>query len=127
MNAMNSAVAHGAEAPDRHATRHWLYQRASSVALPPLGLWFLFALLALPDLGHASVSAWVARPLQAGLVLLFTWCALWHSALGLQVVVEDYVPARRQALTLRVLRLLHWAAAIAAGVAIWQLAGGRAA
>ncbi|HLG52563.1 MAG TPA: succinate dehydrogenase, hydrophobic membrane anchor protein [Steroidobacteraceae bacterium] len=127
MSAMNHSIAHGARVPNRHATRHWLYQRASSVALPPLGLWFLFALLALPDLGHANVSAWIAKPLQAALMLLFTWCALWHSALGLQVVVEDYVPARRQAATLGVLRLVHWAAAIAAGLAVWQLALGRAA
>jgi succinate dehydrogenase / fumarate reductase membrane anchor subunit len=127
MSTMIRPVPHGTAAPDRHATRHWLYQRASSIALPPLGLWFLFALLALPDLDHASVGAWIAKPLQAGLMLLFTWCALWHSALGLQVVVEDYVPARRQAATLRVLRLVHWAAAIAAGLAVWQLALGRTA
>ena len=127
MSAINHTIAHGTPVPNRHATRHWLYQRASSIALPPLGLWFLFALLALPDLGHSSVSAWIARPLQAVLVLLFTGCALWHSALGLQVVVEDYVPARRQAATLRVLRLVHWAAAIAAGLAVWQLTLGGAA
>ena len=127
MSATHHPAAPGTAAPDRHATRHWLYQRASSVALPPLGLWFLFALLALPDLGHASVSGWMAKPLQATLMLLFTWCALWHSALGLQVVVEDYVPARRQAVTLRMLRLVHWAAAIAASLAVWQLALGGAA
>jgi len=126
MSAINQPVAHGKAAPIGHATRHWLYQRTSSIALPPLGLWFLFALLAQPDLGHASVSAWLARPLQAALLLLFTWCALWHSSLGVQVVVEDYVPGRRRAATLRVLRLLHWAAAIAAGYALWQLALGRA-
>jgi succinate dehydrogenase hydrophobic membrane anchor protein len=116
----------GHASANRHASRHWLYSGRLDRPAAPRPV-VPFALLALPDLGHASVSAWIARPLQAALVLLFTWCALWHSALGLQVVVEDYVPARRQAATLRVLRLVHWAAAIAAGLAVCQLTLGGAA
>jgi succinate dehydrogenase / fumarate reductase membrane anchor subunit len=123
---MNQPVARGPKLPDRRATRHWLYQRASSIVLVPLGAWFLFALLALPDLGHASIRAWIAQPLQAALLLLFTWCLLWHSSLGLQVVVEDYVPRGRQVATLRFLGLIHWAAALAAAYAIGRLALGGA-
>jgi succinate dehydrogenase / fumarate reductase membrane anchor subunit len=111
-------------APDPHATRHWRSQRLSAIALVPLGLWFLIALLSLPDLGHASVRAWSADPLQAALLLLFVWCALWHSWLGVQVVIEDYVPRRRQATTLRVLLALHGAAAVAAAYSVWRLAFG---
>lgn len=112
-------------APDRHATSHWRNQRASSIALLPLGLWFLFALLNLTDLGHATITAWIARPFQALLLLLFTWCALWHSSLGVQVVVEDYVAGPRLvAAMLRLLRIVHWAAALAAAYAIWLLATG---
>ncbi len=115
-------------APDRHATRHWLGQRVGAIALLPLGFWFLYSLLMLPDLGYGTVSAWLARPLQAVLLLLFTWCALWHSALGVQVVVEDYVAGRRLlAMTLRLSRFVHWAAAAAATYAIWVLALGKAA
>lgn len=117
----------GAFTPDRHATRHWRNQRVSAIALLPLGLWFLCTLLMLPALDYRTVAAWIAEPLQALLLLLFSWCALWHSALGVQVVVEDYVAgAGLQAASIRILKLIHWAAAIAAGVSIWVLALGKA-
>jgi len=112
--------------PDPHSTRHWRNQRITAIALVPLGLWFLFALLSLPDLGYASVSAWIAKPWQAALLLLFAWCALWHSSLGVQVVIEDYVPRRVQTRTLRLLQALHGAAAIAAAYAVGLLALGGA-
>ena len=66
--------------------------RCPDDALVPLGAWFVFTLLSQPDLSHASIVAWLANPWQAGLMLAFGWCALWHSAQGLQVVVDDYVP-----------------------------------
>lgn len=110
--------------PDPHARRHWLNQRITAIALVPLGLWFLFALLSLPDLGYASVSAWMARPLQAVLMLLFACSALWHSSLGVQVVIEDYVPQRVQTRTLRVVQALHGAAAIAAAYSVALLVFG---
>lgn len=113
-------------APDPHSTRHWRNQRLSAIALVPFGLWFLFALLSRPDLGHASVSAWFADPLQAALLLLFAGCSLWHSFLGVQVVVEDYVPARWRATTLGVLRAVHGAAAVVAAYALWLLTFGAA-
>jgi succinate dehydrogenase / fumarate reductase membrane anchor subunit len=114
-------------APDRHATRHWRNQRASAIALLPLGLWFLCTLLMLPALDYRTVAAWIAEPLQALLLLLFSWCALWHSALGVQVVVEDYVAgAGLLAATIRILQLIHWAAAIAVAYSIWVMALGHA-
>lgn len=113
--------------PDSHSTRHWLGQRLSAIALVPLGLWFLYSLLALPDLGHRNVSAWIAEPMQAALLALFAWCALWHSALGLQVVVEDYVPRHLQAPIIRLLQAVHVAAAIIAAYSVWLLAYGQSA
>ena len=73
------------------ASRHWRNQRLTSVALLPLGLWFLFSLLRQPSLDHAVVAGWFAMPLQALLAALFGAALLWHSAQGLQVVLEDYV------------------------------------
>lgn len=125
---MNRQVPHGAAIapPDPHATRHWRNQRVSAIALLPLGLWFLYTLLILPTLDYATVTAWIAEPLQALLLLLFAWCALWHSAQGVQVVVEDYVGGRLYAPTARLLQIAHWAAAIAVAWSIWVIALGGA-
>lgn len=112
------------ERPDPHARRHWRNQRLSAIALLPLGSWFLYMLLTLPALDYAAVTSWISEPLQALLLLLFSWCALWHSALGVQVVIEDYVAGRLYAPAGRLLQLLHWAAAIGAGWSIWVLAAG---
>jgi succinate dehydrogenase membrane anchor subunit len=111
---------------DPHARRHWLGQRASAIAMLPLGLWFMYMLLHLPALDHATVTAWIAEPLQALLLSLFALCALWHSALGVQVVVEDYVGGRLFAPTARILNLAHWAAAFAIVWSILAIALGSA-
>lgn len=112
--------------PDPHATRHWRNQRVSAVALLLLGPWFIYALLSLPALDHATVTAWIAEPLQALLLLLFAWSALWHSALGVQVVVDDYVGGSLHAVTARLLQAAHWAAAAAVAWSIGMIALGIA-
>lgn len=102
-----------------HATRHWRNQRISALALLPLGGWFLWSLLTLPDAGYDGLRAWLAAPLPAALMLLFAWCALWHSAQGVQVIVDDYVGGRWHAPARWLSRLAHLAAAAAVA---WSLA-----
>lgn len=72
-------------------TDHWWSQRVTAVALVPLSLWFVFALLGLSGFDYASVHAWLREPLNAVLLVLLLITLLYHSKLGLQVVVEDYV------------------------------------
>lgn len=109
------------------ATRHWRNQRLSAIALVPLGLWFLSGLLSLPDLGHATVAAWLSRPQAALPMLAFGWCALWHSAQGVQVVIDDYVPGRHHATTRLASRILHLAAAAVVAWAVFAIAAGGSA
>ena len=75
----------------KDGTGHWWMQRLSAVALIPLGLWFAVSLLALPELDYATVRVWIAEPLSSIGLVLFIVAAGYHSMLGLQVVVEDYV------------------------------------
>lgn len=74
------------------AASHWIGQRFSAVGLVPLGLWFVFGAV-LGNLGadHAAIRDWMASPLNATLMILFVVIAFQHGALGLQVVLEDYV------------------------------------
>jgi succinate dehydrogenase membrane anchor subunit len=75
----------------KDGTGHWWAQRLTAVALVPLGLWLLVAVLALPDLGYASVHAWLLRPLDGFLAAVTVAVLAYHSHLGTTVVVEDYV------------------------------------
>jgi succinate dehydrogenase / fumarate reductase membrane anchor subunit len=109
------------------ASRHWRNQRATSIALLPLGLWFLFSLLGQPTLDHAVVAGWFAKPLQALLGALFGAALLWHSMQGVQVVLEDYVGGALRRFSIAVAWLLHVAAALALAAALARLALGGAA
>ncbi|HSF79185.1 MAG TPA: succinate dehydrogenase, hydrophobic membrane anchor protein [Steroidobacteraceae bacterium] len=112
----------------REGVHHWWHLRTTSAALAVLGIWFVFAVLTLPDLGRASVAAWLGKPFSAVLMMLFVFTTVWHSLLGLQVVVEDYVRGKgARVLVLVLLRFVHVLAGAAALFAVLKLAlGGKA-
>lgn len=76
----------------KEGASHWWAQRVSSVALVVLALWFVASLLRLADLEHGTLVAWMNGPLNAVLLVLLVVTAVYHSKLGVQVVIEDYVP-----------------------------------
>ena len=76
-------------------TSHWWLQRTTAVALIPLLVWFLAALVAHASSGHAELIAWLAKPLVAVLMILMLVALFQHLRLGLQVVAEDYLHADR--------------------------------
>ena len=86
--ALGRVLGHGSA---RGGAHHWWLQRVTAVALVPLLVWFVWSLLRLPGFDHASVTAWIGGPWNAVLLLLLFATACWHSRLGVQVVVEDYV------------------------------------
>jgi succinate dehydrogenase / fumarate reductase membrane anchor subunit len=75
----------------KEGASHWWSQRVTSVALLLLTIWFVVALLRLPDFAHATLVAWIAAPVNTVLLLLLTVTGIYHSQLGVQVVIEDYV------------------------------------
>ena len=66
-------------------------QRVTAVALIPLTLWFAASLIALTGSDYNAFIAWLKAPFVAILMVLFLIALFHHMALGLQVVVEDYV------------------------------------
>jgi len=75
----------------KSGVHHWIMQRITAVALVPLGLWFVWSLSCLAGADHATVSAWVAGICNATLLIVFIAALFYHSQLGLQTVIEDYV------------------------------------
>jgi succinate dehydrogenase / fumarate reductase membrane anchor subunit len=87
----------------KDGVHHWWIQRLTAVALVPLTLWFVASLIQLAGADHTLVSAWIAQPVVAVLLTLLFVSGFYHLALGLQVVIEDYVhedPARIVSLVL---------------------------
>ncbi len=106
---------------------HWWLQRVTSVALVLLGLWFVYALLRMPTFQHEFVVAWIAMPLNAVLLLLLIGTLVYHSQLGVQVVVEDYVHHHGLKIaTMMLLTFAHVAVAALAVFAVLRIAFGGA-
>jgi succinate dehydrogenase / fumarate reductase membrane anchor subunit len=61
------------------------------VALIPLSLWFLYAMLGLAGTSEVTALQFLAHPWNALLMGGFVVFSLYHAALGLQVVVDDYI------------------------------------
>ncbi len=76
----------------KEGVEHWWLQRLTSIALVPLVLWFAASLVALTGAGYDEVRAWIAAPVPAVLTVLLLAVTFYHLKLGLQVVIEDYVP-----------------------------------
>jgi succinate dehydrogenase / fumarate reductase, membrane anchor subunit len=87
---------------------HWWTQRVTSVALVILGLWFVFSLVRLPGASYEIVTQWIASPLNAVLLSLLVGTTVYHSLLGVQVVVEDYVSDHgTKIVTMLALQFIH--------------------
>ena len=109
----------------KEGTHHWWVQRVTSVALIPLSLWFIWSLAVLGGADHATVSAWLAAPVNAILMLLFIAATFHHMHLGVQVVIEDYVHHKAAKLTLLLgVKLASAALAVASAFAVLKVAFG---
>lgn len=109
----------------KEGTGHWWSQRLTAMGMLLLGAWFLISLLRLPAMDHASIVAWLSNPWSAGLMLLLAATLTWHSSLGVQVVIEDYVhgPFLKVA-SLVIAKFAHVAIGVAAAMAVLKIAFG---
>jgi succinate dehydrogenase / fumarate reductase, membrane anchor subunit len=107
------ALNHGAA---HDGTHHWIVQRVTALAIAPLAIWLLFALLLLPDSSYATVTAWIQHSWNAVLLGLLVLLASWHAWLGMQMVIEDYVHTFLSKTALLLLSAFVFALLAASGV-----------
>ena len=75
----------------KSGVQHWWAERVTAVALVPLCLWFAASIIAHAGSDYAGFIAWIRTPLATGCIILLLIALFHHSALGLQVVIKDYV------------------------------------
>lgn len=70
---------------------HWWFQRVTAVALVPLSVWLLLLLRLALKAPYAETLNWLTSPLNATALAAWSVVVMCHAALGVQVVIEDYV------------------------------------
>lgn len=109
----------------REGTGHWWAQRVSAVALTLLGLWFLWSLTRLDGISQAQVMQWIGEPWNSVMLLLLCPTLAWHSSLGIQVIIEDYVHGPLLKVSSLLLnRYVHAFVALAAAYAVLRISLG---
>ena len=72
-------------------TSHFWRERVTALALIPLSLWFLYVMLGMVGASVVTPAQFFQHPWNGALMAAFVSFSLYHAALGLQVVIEDYV------------------------------------
>ena len=94
---------------------HWWAQRVSAVGVGLLTVWFLVSLTGL-NLGEQGVLvAWISAPVNSVLAVLLVVVTAYHSNLGVQEVIVDYVGGGLRVVSLVIVQFLH---IILAGIGI---------
>lgn len=70
---------------------HWWAQRVTAIALVPLSIWFVVAIVSLIGADYNTFQVWLAQFGNALLMILTVLVLFYHAHLGMQVVIEDYV------------------------------------
>lgn len=109
----------------KEGVQHWWVQRMTALALIPLSLWFVFSIARYHVADYATMLAWLHNPYVAIALVLYFTALFYHSMLGVQVVIEDYVgrePVKLVALLL--VKAAHAVLAVAAVFAVLKIAFG---
>lgn len=106
----------------KSGAEHWWAQRVSAVALVPLTLWFVASIISHTGSDHASFVTWLRTPAAMILTILLLIFLFHHTALGLQVVIEDYVHSDVRFAAVIAVRLCCFALAVAGIVAVLEIA-----
>ncbi len=103
-------------------TRHFVAQRVTAIILLFLGLWFAVSIIGIDVFAHGVVVTFVADPLNVFLLNFLSVTLAYHSYLGVQVVIEDYVHANGlKVASLIASRLAHVLIAIALTYSIFKI------
>lgn len=103
----------------------WWRERVSALALVPLTVWFAASIIMHTGSDYLTFIAWLRTPIVSLLMVLLLAGIFYHAALGLQVVIEDYVHSALKTFALIAMRLGCYGLAVAGILAILRIAFSR--
>ncbi len=106
-------------------SHHWRSQRYSALILLLLTVWILWLGVSLAGADYAVAKAAMSSPFNAGMAILLAGSVFYHTQLGLQVVIEDYVHiATLEFVLLLIIRFACLVAFLISAIACLKLALG---
>ena len=75
----------------KSGTKHWWMQRVTAVALIFLSFWLVLFIQQLFHASYADIKEWLVEPLNFTLLIAWVFVGFYHAALGLQIIIEDYL------------------------------------
>ena len=75
----------------KDGVKQWWLERVTAIALVPLTVWFAASIVVHTGNDYATLIAWLRTPIATILMVLLLIALFYHTALGLQVVIEDYI------------------------------------
>jgi succinate dehydrogenase / fumarate reductase membrane anchor subunit len=103
----------------KEGVAHWWAQRVTALALIPLALWLVVAVITLMVSSYPEAVAFFRRPQNAVFMALLIVATFHHGQLGLQVVIEDYV--QRECTKIALLLLVKAIAVVLAGLGVFAV------
>ena len=95
---------------------HWLLMQYTSAGSLLASAYLVFSFLLLPDLDYATLTGWLSGLGPSFAMSLLVISVFWHSRLGLQVMIEDYVDDRGARFAVILILNLAWFAGTAFGL-----------
>ena len=106
-------------------SHHWRSQRYSALILLLATPWVLWLGISLAGAEYATAIAVMSSPFNAGMAIMLAGSIFYHTQLGLQVVIEDYVHiASLEFALLLIVRFACLVAFLISAIAALQLALG---
>ena len=72
-------------------SHHWIMQRFSAIALIPLVIWLVLSFVEILQDPQGYLPVFFAYPFNVLMGILLIVASLYHGALGMRVVIEDYI------------------------------------
>jgi succinate dehydrogenase / fumarate reductase membrane anchor subunit len=101
---------------------HWLWQRYTAVALVPLAAWLWCVTVDVVS-HHKSLRLALSTTCSSVALILLAVTALFHGMIGMEMVIQDYVPNRTarmvSSLTMKTASFITGLVAVLVGVRLF--------